>query len=103
MCPVNDVVNKRFKIIVCPACQKVEEGEDPKDSSKDDCMDGMDHPPWSVRYKDIHQTGRSNQKMTGKVLKVQEVPLRVVQGYPVHQGDHDGQGAVDVAQSPQNP
>ena len=89
MCPVNDVINKRFKIIVCPACQKVEEGEDPKDSTKDDCMDGMDHPPWSVRYEDIHKTCQGYQKMTGKVLKVQVVPIRVVQDYPVHQGDHD--------------
>ena len=89
MCPVNDVINKRLKIIVCPACQKVEEGEDPEDSTKDYCMDGMDHPPWSVRCKDIYQTCRSYQKMTRKVLKVQEVPIRVVQGYPVHQGDQD--------------
>ena len=89
MCPVNDVINKRLKIIVCSACKKVEEGKDPEDSSKDDWMDGMDHPPWSVRYEDIHQTCNSYRNMTRKVLKVQEVPLRVVQGYPVHQGDHD--------------
>ena len=75
MCPVNDMINIRFKVIVCTACKKVNDGEDPEDSSKEDWMDGVYHPPWSVGYNHIQKIEHSYQKMAGKVFKVKVVSL----------------------------
>ena len=88
MCPVNDVINKRFKIIVCPACQKVNKGKYPKNCSKDYWMDSVEQPPWSVGYKQVHRINHSYHEVTRKVFKVQVVSLWGVEGDPVHQGDH---------------
>ena len=101
MCPVYDVVHIGFKVVVSTSDKEVNQGEDHKDSGKDNWMKDMKQPPWSVWYEHIKHINHSYQKVAREVLKVQEVSVRGVEGDPVHQGDHQGQGAVDITEHPE--
>ena len=95
-------------MVVGSPCQIVREGEDGIDAAKEHRVEGMDEPPRPGRCEilcfkfyphhlpvsndDINEVDNGNKKVSGEVLKVKLIPLRVVEDRPVDDGDHEGEG-----------
>ena len=56
----------------------------PEHGPEDDGVGGVLEPPGPGRHPEVQEAEAGDHPVTGEILKVQQMPLRVVQGDPVN-------------------
>ena len=56
----------------------------PEHGPEDDGVGGVLEPPGPGRHPEVQEAEAGDHPVTGEILKIQQMPLRVVQGDPVN-------------------
>ena len=56
----------------------------PEHCPEDDGVGGVLEPPGPGRHPEVQEAEAGDHPVTGEILKIQQMPLRVVQGDPVN-------------------